>query len=217
MLTGCVDRVRNIEALQLPVWPWMPAAVRDRIESHNAHCSKLSQAWAKHDETAAEVIGKVLAGSPLPTSAQLQEARTKLHNSAMACLKSELDLVSEDNLGPLLDSMQAACQAGLDDAISAQIKVEAQQIKAFLKANGFSSPEAAGPRLSIIEGQARNSQPCRDAAALIEECRQAGWGLTTQASAIRDYRAKRLQAVQKTLASELQAVATFANVPALSE
>lgn len=216
MLTGSVDRVRNIEALRLPVWPWMPAAVRDRIESHNSYCDKASQAWAKYDETAAEAIGKVLSG-PLPTSAQLQEARTKLHNSAMSCLKAELELVSEDNLGPLLEATQAACQAGLDDAIAAQIKIEASQIKAFLKANGFSSPEAAGPRLSIIEGQARNSQPCRDAAAQIEECRQAGWSVATLASQIRDYRAKRLQAVRKALASELQAVATFANVPALSE
>lgn len=207
-----VDRVRNIEALRLPCWPWLPAAIRERIESHNAYCDKAATGWAKHDETTGDAVGKALSG-PLPTQAQLLEIKAKLHNSAVSCFKAELAIMAEDYLAPLLEAIQKGCQVALDESIEDSTKTEQAQIVQFLKANGFSNPEQAGPRLSIIEGQARNSQPCRDAAAMIEETRQAGWAISTQGNQIREYRTKRLQAVRKLIASELQAVASFAAVP----
>lgn len=209
MSTGSVDRLRNIEAMRLPCWTWLPASIRERIESHNTHLEKLAQQWARHDEATEEALHKVLTG-PLPTSAQLQEVKSKLHNGAMGCLKAELAIVGEDTLGPLLEAIQAACATALDDSIESHAKTEQSQIGTFLKANGFASPEAAGPRLPFIEGQARQSQPCCEAAAMIEETRQAGWAISALGNEIRAYRTNRLQAVRKMLAEELRPMTSFA-------
>jgi hypothetical protein len=195
------DRSRDVGGLRVPVWGWLPPDIQAAVKAHNAKCDQLSQAWDQHDKKAAELYRSAMAG-PTMAWAKVQELKAAIFDSTSDCLKQEAEVSCTGDLDLLLDRVQAACNAALEHAIANQVKVEAQQIKGLLKLNGLDQ-ETAGELLPRYEGQARQTEPYRQATAQIEERRAAGQQLAQLARSIKAARASRWDAIRKAIHQEL--------------
>lgn len=139
---------------------------------------------------------------PVMAWAKVQELKAEIFDSTSDCLRQEAGISCNGDLDLLLDRIQAACNAAIDNAISNQIKVEAQQIKGLLKLNGL-APETAADLLPRYEGQARQTEPYRQAMALVEDRRAAGQQIAGLARSIKAARASRWDAIRKAIQQEL--------------
>lgn len=195
------DRSRDVEALKLPLLGWLSPDLQSEINSHNAKCDKLAQAWGKHDQKAAELYRSAMAG-PVMAWGKVQAMKSAIFDSTSECLQEEASISCNGDLDLLLDRIQVACNQAIDHAIANQVKIEAQQIKGLLKLNGLSQ-ETAGELLPRYEGQARQTEPYRQAVAIVEERRAAAQQLAELSRAIKTARAVRWDAIRKAIQQEL--------------